>query len=200
MWKYAPVVVSVATLAAATLAGSAVMAAEPRRAAETTFSLDGSGGPGCPRPTVEAQPESDGSLTLRTSKLRVSAGNTMAICTLRIKVDGPKGWSFALPTYRYRGTAHLYKDLTARVNTSVFFTGETGQPTTGFGLLEMRGSFDMSHSAARETLAYLPCGADVTMNVTTTLALSANTTPSKLDIDSVRLSPDDLVWRECPSR
>ncbi|GGK20558.1 hypothetical protein GCM10010124_11460 [Pilimelia terevasa] len=168
--------------------------------AAVRFVFGGASGTGCAPDTVDVTELPNGGLRVYTSGIKVKADVPQVRCVMRIRTEAPAGWSYSLPVVRYRGDMMLYKDVSARISTTISFSGSAEQTSTGFTLADARGDFDITHQAPPDALVFKPCGADVTMNISTMAALADRPakTPSRLAVRSLEISPDDLVWRECP--
>lgn len=157
------------------------------------------GGSGCP--AGEAQIKALGVLTrIRTDSFVVKTGVddptvNRKSCNLSIPVQVPSGYQIALPTLQVRGKVDLSANSNARLDTEVFFAGQTGakQSETFQGRLQKR--FKLNFSASQNT--WSACGENV--NVRVNMGLLVRSARGQADqgmITSIRL-PTNLQVRAC---
>jgi hypothetical protein len=128
-------------------------------------------------------------------------------CQINVKVNVPGGFTYAVAQADYRGYASLAKGATAKLNTSVYFTGlsETLKATHNFkGALD--DSWQETDKVEVAALIWHPCGEKRLLAVNTDLRAAVGTsdpkkTTSLITMDSTDGSVTTLYhfsWMKCP--
>ncbi len=127
-------------------------------------------------------------------------------CQLKVKLDVPRGSSFAIGQVDYRGFAHLERGATSLERANFRFQGSAETPLVTHPL---SGPFedDWQATDSADSLAYAPCGKTHHLDIGTEVQVdagSSNTakTTSFMSMDSTDGSVETkttyhLVWKPC---
>jgi hypothetical protein len=162
------------------------------------------GGSGCAEGSLSASLDAPtGTLWLESSRFEAEAAGGVLpahrrkFCQVMLDIEHSPGWSFAIASATYRGTADLDPGVTARSTTMYWFTGGLG-PSLSLRLSgPLSGDFIRVDRLAPGAMVFSPCGAGRPLNLKADVAVSTLRNPS--GSGSVSLSPQtyQLVWRRC---
>jgi hypothetical protein len=124
-------------------------------------------------------------------------------CRLRLKLDVPRGYTYAIVKADYRGFAHLERGATGLETANYHFheSAETAPVTHRYN-----GPFEDNWEATDTAqVVYAPCNRTRHLNINTELRVSAgtsnpNSTTSFMSMDSTDGSFDTkyhFAWRQC---
>jgi len=167
----------------------------PERRPDRTVALLSANGSGCPRgstPPVAAIVQPTGAITVRYRNFVVSGGDYRT-CLVVVNVATTAGWTWLIPAVENRAWAKLGASGTARLATSMWFTGfeSTVQDDK-----QVAGPFDnyWVTSVARKQPAWAPCGKSVNL----TIAETVRVTEASSDTASLLTTTlDPPSWRRC---
>lgn len=130
-------------------------------------------------------------------------------CQLDLRVNVPKGYTYAVPEADYRGFASLATGAVGTQKAGYYFQGS--RETAGRDH-EFRGPFQdnwqTTDTTPSEAVAWLPCGQKRDFNVNTELLVDGgqsdmSSTTSFMTMDSTDSSINatyHLSWKKCPAR
>jgi hypothetical protein len=127
-------------------------------------------------------------------------------CQLGVRVDVPRGYTFAIARAEYRGLAQLAPGASGTQRANYYFQGIS---QTAVSSHDFRGPYSQrwqtSDSTPLTTLAFRPCGQSRILNINTSLIVNVGssdprTTRSFMRMDSTRSGPNAIYhfqWRRC---
>ncbi|MFF5448752.1 DUF4360 domain-containing protein [Streptomyces sp. NPDC012888] len=206
---------ALAATAPAPVAGAAAPPG-PGPAAGVTIDVVSVNGSGC-RPgsaAVDVSPDNT-AFTVTYSEYLAQAGKGAKPtefrrnCQIGLRVDVPKGHTYAVAKADYRGFANLAEGAVGTQKAGYYFQGTsetTGRSHDFHGPL--RDNWQVTDTTALTDLAWLPCGQRRDFNINTELRVDAGgsdtaTTTSFMTMDSTDGSVNaryHLSWKKCPAR
>jgi hypothetical protein len=122
-------------------------------------------------------------------------------CHLHLKIDVPKGYSYAITQADYRGFAHLERGAGATESAAYYFQGQPEAPPV---VHPLTSPYDDDWQQTDHTeLVWGPCGKSRQLHIDTELLVDAGTNPDKTSfvaMDSLDTSLNQtyhVVWRDC---
>jgi hypothetical protein len=169
-------------------------------------------GSGCPAGTawVNVAPDNT-AFTVTYSDYTASAGagtdptDFRKNCQLGLRVNVPSGFTYAIAQADYRGYAFLERGATGLQRANYYFQGQSATATVSH---YFSGYMDADWQTTDEVdvaaLVFKPCGADINLNINTSLRVSAGTsnpgTTSVMTMDSTDGSVSTVyhfAWKAC---
>lgn len=194
---------------------SQALGAAPTVAAPTgaiTVDVVNVNGSGCPAGTawVNVAPDNT-AFTVTYSDYTASAGaGTVATdfrknCQLGLRVNVPSGFTYAIAQADYRGYAYLERGATGIQKANYYFQGQSATTTVSHNFSGyMDADWQTTDEVDVAALVFKPCGADLNLNVNTSLRVSAGTSSpsatSVMTMDSTDGSVSTIyhfAWKAC---
>lgn len=190
--------------------GAAPLAAAPPGA--VTVDVVSVMGSGCPAGTakVNVAPDNTAFTVTYTDYTAAAGAGTGATdfrknCQLGLRVNVPSGFTYAIAEADYRGYAYLERGATGLQRASYYFQGQSATATVSH---LFSGYMDADWQTTDEvdvaSLVFKPCGAEVNLNVNTSLRVSAGTSsPSSTSVMTMDSTDGSLstiyhlAWRAC---
>lgn len=195
-----------------------IITASPATAAPTgtvTIAVEATNGAGCAHGTVGVVVASDNTafnITYSDYLAQVGGGSEpidfRTNCQVNLKVQVPKGYTYAVSSADYRGYAQLETGATGILKASFYFQGSPViTPVFHTWLGPYSEDWQATDSVPWELLTYAPCGEQRNLNITTELTVNAGSSdPSRTTSFMTMDSTDDavnaiyhLAWRKCPA-
>lgn len=174
-------------------------------------------GSGCPLGTVASNISEDKkAFTLIFDQFLAEAGQGVSIresrkfCQITLDIDAPKGWSYALATFDYRGYAFLDDKVEAQQDASYYYQGANpGRDLTRTLKLQAPngdvydGDYTFRDYVPVNELNWSPCGASRALNVKASVRVNnrrARNSSGLITVDSLDGQVGvyhGLVWKPC---
>ncbi|WP_229789414.1 DUF4360 domain-containing protein [Pilimelia terevasa] len=172
------------------------------------MSFEGASGTGCPHDSVTSSLSDGGrAITLMYSRFEATtdrAAEMIKRCTSKLKLHYPDGYTYAVVAVDHRGFHDLPAGAVGQLGAQYYFTGLEGEVAARHRFEGPRSTtFHQRHEVATEVWA--PCGADLTFNINTSVAVSRGsgaTSRATMAIDSQDGSVSEqlnLKWKRCTS-
>lgn len=170
-------------------------------------------GTGCPQNSVSTDLSEDGeAMTLIFSAYQVEKGTASKPlerknCNIRLAMNTPAGWSFALLSLIFRGYADIDKSATGVQN--VNYSLGAGSPKIKLGKMKIDGEFKNDYERADtlpiSTIQWSPCrNRSQVLELDTAIAIASNAGSPEaggyMTVDSLdgELSQQyELLWKRC---
>ncbi len=190
--------------------GAASVAAAP--SGKITVDVVSVLGSGCPAGTakVNVAPDNTAFTVTYTDYTAAAGPGTSATdfrknCQLGLRVNVPSGFTYAIAEADYRGYAYLERGATGLQRANYYFQGQSATATVSH---LFSGYMDADWQTTDEvdvaSLVFKPCGADVNLNINTSLRVSTGTaspsSTSVMTMDSTDGSVSTIyhfAWRTC---
>jgi hypothetical protein len=171
------------------------------------------GGTGCPADSADLRLSSDGtrfSLGFGeefTARLRsgVPISESRKNCQLSVTFHIPQGFTFAVGSVDYRGSAEIARGASGQHRAAYYFQGQEEQVATTRTLAGgFDGDFHFRDEVVAAALVFAPCGVERALNINTSVLLkkgtSSSASRSTMSLDSERGRIDTIFnfhWKRC---
>jgi hypothetical protein len=168
-------------------------------------------GSGCPPGSADVRIAPDGTAfrLLFDSDFIAETGPGISLtesrknCQVNVTIHIPQGFTFAIASVDYRGSADIPSGASGLEKATYFFQGQAGQVSSTHTLNgPFHGDWHFRDQADVATLVFAPCGADVAVNINAQVRLTPGTSTddSFMRMDSERGRLDNLFhfsWKRC---
>lgn len=169
-------------------------------------------GSGCPAGTAKVTVAPDNTaFTVTYSDYTAAAGarteptDFRKNCQLVLRISAPSGFTYAIARADYRGYAYLAPGATGIQRANYYFQGQSETATVSRVFSgPMDADWQTTHRVDIASLVFKPCGADVNLNVNSSLRVNTGTsdpaTTSVMTMDSTDGSVSTVyhfAWQTC---
>ncbi|MCU7729907.1 DUF4360 domain-containing protein [Actinoplanes sp. KI2] len=201
----AVVAVLVSLVAGATPAGQPETGPPPGHLVVSLVTVIGSG---CRPGTVNVAPGTDNTALTVTYRNYVAAVGVGASpidmrknCQLGVRVDIPRGYTFAIGRADYRGLARLASGASGIQRAGYYFQGIS---QTAVSSHDFRGPYNRRWQATDSkpltTLSFPPCGQSRILNINSSLIVNGGSSDTRTTRSFMRMDSNSLYhlqWRRC---
>ena len=156
------------------------------------LSANGSGCPGGSTPPVAADVQPTGAVAVRYGNFVVSGGDYRT-CVVVVNVATTADWTYMIPSVENRAWVELDASGTARLATSMWFTGFDWTVKDNKQVAGPLNNYWWT-SAAPEQPTWAPCGESVNLAIAETVRV-AGASSNTASLITTTLSPP--TWRRC---
>ena len=174
---------------------AAMAASAPEERPDLTVRLLSANGSGCPggsTPPVAAEVQPTGAVTVRYGNF-VVAGGDYRTCVVVVNVATPAGWTYLIPSVENRAWAKLDASGTARLATSMWFTGFDWTVNDNKQVAGPLSNYWRT-SVVPERPTWAPCGGSVNLAIAETVRV-AGASSNTASLITTTLNPP--TWRQC---
>jgi hypothetical protein len=168
------------------------------------------GGTGCPQGSLSSFISADRqTFTLIFDQYVASIGPKVAItenrknCQLNIDLQYPSGFQYSVFNTVYRGYVDLDDGVTARQQSTFYFSGQSAQTSTGTNFKGPRtGDYTLSDQLGLSSVVWSPCGSPKALNLNSEVRLNSSKTGASglITDDSIDGKVTFIVgvqWQNC---
>ncbi|CZR61310.1 uncharacterized protein PAC_11206 [Phialocephala subalpina] len=168
------------------------------------------GGTGCPQGSVGSFISGDKqTFTLIFDNYVASIGPGVAVtenrknCQINLDLAYPSGFQYSIFNTVYRGYVGIDAGVTARQQSTFYFSGQSAQCSTGTNFNGPRsGDYSVTDSLTLSSTIWSPCGASTALNINSQVRLTSNNSQATGQItdDSIDGKITFVVgvqWQQC---
>jgi len=201
---------TLALAATACAAPSSLVARTSPPASQVFINSISYGGTGCPQGTLSQYLSADRqTFTLIFDQYVASIGPGITIdqsrknCQLNIDLQYPAGFQYSVFDTVYRGYVNADPGVTARQQSTFYFSGQSAQVSTGTNFAGPKdGDYEVTDDLPLSSVVWSPCGASAALNINSQVRLTANKTSEQgyITDDSIDGKITFIVgvqWQKC---